>query len=101
MLSATDLPSGKSEEGEYDANYDDDDANRPDDRDPGDKADDQQEDPQHNQDVLLSVVDPCGGPRLVGTARLSRLTGSGASTASTKERKWTGEASTAARSSAT
>jgi hypothetical protein len=31
----------------------------------------------------------------------SRLTGSGASTASTKERKWTGEASTAARSSAT
>jgi hypothetical protein len=45
MFSAADLPTGKSEEGEYDADDDDDDANRPEDRDPGDKADDQQDDP--------------------------------------------------------
>jgi hypothetical protein len=45
MLSTAYLSAGKAEDGEYSANHDDDDADRPDDRDLGDKADDEQDDP--------------------------------------------------------
>ena len=53
MLSAAELSAGGSGDGQYGADDEDDDADRPDDRDLGDEADDQQDDPDNNHGVPL------------------------------------------------